>query len=667
MKGTLRETLDWIARSEGDPFCERKISLLRVLGIVSSAHCLSEWFNVGENPSAERCRRIHEPLPDRLAVSVYNIVRARYAVDSSKTNGSPVYSLPWWLACKPSHFHRNRPSFQVMIGKSRRLTVRHAVTGDELEAEQLNHVKLRHLSLSRKRRKYLSGSAAKLFHELGEIIGPSDLALDWGWLELLRDNPISVEVDALEVWRRFIADCDLPSSFRIPGRMLSLADLMTLRAGSEGGRHRHSFAEQQPWAARILLRESCAKRTFAKIDQNPANAIEVSAQYLCCNPEANESSCPKAAGFARSIARHRNNPSIDRLLGTNNQEDRRIRSLLMEAHKHDKELLTHIGTNVRDTRRLIKHAIRLIFDYRDMGGGIGCAYELATLLVRMMVRNQMDSGNFDREILLRGLVAMSADCLAAFASDRLSNPSVVSPEPDADSIDLGLLAFVAFIGGTKKPQLTSRQLHRFARAANGRGVHNISVIKDHPDARWSFPGCWPNVDFSDPQGEKKIVPLTSAEDILEEGRRMNNCLAGGRYIRAAIVGRLAFFSISGNSDRATLSVKHLECTGPDGEILIDKWEIDQLCGVGNSEPSETCKDAAELVIQRLNERCPNSIPSSEIARRNQILTDMDKSRGANLDIVSAQRNWDEIYLDLLPPRFENLSPSEIVDNYLATG
>ena len=667
MKETLRDVLLWIALAEGDPYCERNKLLLRVLGIETSAHCFFEWADMVTYPAIGRCRRIREPLPDWLATSVYNTVKARYVVDRSETNDSSTYSLPWWLAWKTKHFHKGHPSFQAtIIGKSRRITIRHAVTGDELESEQLDRVMLRHLMPSKKRREFLSASATTLFHELEEIIGPSELALDWDWLRLQRDSPASVETDALGIWRGFIADCDLPSSFSIPGRALSLADLMTLRAGSEDGRHRQSFAEQQPWAARVLLRESRAKEAFAKIDQNPAYAITVSAKYLCCGSAENEGGCPKAARFARVIARHRNNPSVDRLLGANNLEDRQIRALLMEAHGHDGELLTLIGSNVRDTRRQIKHAIQLIFDYQNMGGSTGCAYQLATLVVRMMVRNQMDPRNFDREILLRGLVTLSVDCLAAFASERLSDSSVVSPESDADSLDLGLFAFVAFLGRTQKPQLTSRQLHKFAKAANERGMHKISVVKDHPDARWSVPACWSKVDFSDPRGEMTIVPLTSAKKILDEGRRMNHCLANGRYSRAAIVGRLAFFSISGGSDRATLSIKPHQRNG-DGETFVDKWEIDQLRGVGNSNPSDTCKDLAELVVQRLNERCPNLIPQSEIARRMHILAEMDKSRGINTDIVSAQRNWDEIYLKLLPPRFENLSPSKIVDDYLASG
>ena len=655
----------WIARAEGNEYCERNELLLRILGIELSEHFRCDGDDMRTYTTDDGYRRIRKLMPNRLATSICNMAQVRYAVDRSETDGLPTYSLPWWLAWKPKHFHWGHPSFQVTIGEGRRLKIRHAVTGDELESEQLNKVMLRDLKPCKKRRKLLSDSAATLFCVLGEVLGKSKLASKWHWLKRVRNDPAGVEVDALKIWHGFIADCDLPSSFRIPGRTLSLADLVTLRAGSEGGCHRHSFAEQQPWAARALLRSSRAKEAFARIDQNPAHAISVSAHYLCCNADPAENGCSKAAEFAKSIARHRNNPSIDRLLGANNQEDRRIRSLLMEAHKHDSELLTHIGSNVRDTRRLIKHAIHLIFDYQNMGGSTGCAYELATLMVRMMVRYQIDPRNFDREILLRGLVTMSADCLAAFASERLSNSSIISPEPDADSLDLGLLAFVAFLGRTRKPQLTSRQLHKFAEAAGERGVHKICIISDHPEARWSVPSYWSDVDFSYPRGEMRIVLLTSAEDILEEGRRMNNCLADGRYTRAAIIGRLAFFSISGNGDRATLSVKPLQ-RDCDGGTFVEKWEIDQLRGVGNSEPSDTCADVAELMVQRLNERCPNLIPHSEIARRMHILAEMDESRGINADIVSAQRYWDEIYLKLLPPRFENLSPSEIVDDYLAS-
>lgn len=659
-----RQFVRWMNQAERDPYYEPNGTLLQALGFETSTHRHSESSDKSANPTVEPFRRIRKPLTVRLATSIGNMIRTRQVASQSKANGSPVYSLPWWLAWDPGPFQEARPSFQVSVSKRGPLKIQEIVKGGELESGQLDRVTLRPREPSKKRRNFLTAAAADLhLDELEKILGPAS-APSWDWLVRMIDDPVGVENDALEIWHDFIADCNLPSSFRIPGRALSLRGLMTLREGSGGGCHRHLFAEQHPWAAQEVLREPCPYKEFAQIDQNPANAIELSAKCLCCNPEAIEKNCPKAVEFAKLLARHKHNPALDSLLGTQSRRDRRIRAILMEAHARDRELLTHIGRKAKETRRQIKQAIRIIFDYRGMGGGIGCGYELATLMVRMMVRNPIDPQNIDRELFLRGLITVSADCLAAFASDRLADPSVISPEPDADSIDIGLLAFIAFLGRTQKPQLTINQLNKFAMAANERGVHKTSAVKDRPGANWEPAPVWPTLDHFDPNGVMRISELTSIKDILKEGRRMKNCLADGRYVRASILGRLALFSISGGSDRATLSLKPLQRQNGEGETWIDKWELDQLFGVANSEPSRACEDVAELLIQRLNARCPYLVPYSEVARRKQILIEMDESRCTNADIVSAQQYWKEIYLELLPRRFENLSPSKMVDDYL---
>ena len=658
----LREFAQWAARAEGDPYCERIILLSRALGIEASAHCRFESSGVRAARTADQCWRNREPLLARFTTLIESMARTRYVADRSTTKDGAVYIIPWWLAWTSRHRHKKYPSLHVTIGKNHPITIREAVTGEKLDYGQLHQVLMRHRGRSKLRREYLSSAAMTLLDDLEMILGTSSLASDW--LRRMIDDPVSVENDALEIWSRFITDCDLPSSFRICGRTLSLGDLMILTAGSEGGRHRYSFAEQHPWAARALFRGPNPHETFVLIDRNPANSIKVSAQFLCCGNDG--TACDKAVRFAKSIARHRHDPSIDRLLGTERQIDRQIRSLLMEAHEQDhRELLTHIGSNVEDARRQIEHTIPMIYVYRDrMGGCFACAYAIAALMIRTMVRNRIDSQIIDPELVLSGLVTMSADCLAAFASERLSDPSISSPEPNADSLDIGVLAFVATLGHTRKPQLTALQLTKFAKIANQRGIHKISAVKDHLDASWCAPSGWPTRELSDPREAMRISAVTSIKDLLDEGRRMKHCLADGRYNRAAVLGRLAFFSILVGRDRATLSLRPLQRLGSDGETFIDRWEVDQLRSIANSEPSSACKNAAQLVIQRLNAQCPYSISCFEISRRERIRAAMDESRGINADVVSAQQRWDEIYVKLLPRRLASLTPSRIVDDYL---
>ena len=76
---------------------------------------------------------------------------------------------------------------------------------------------------------------------------------DKRWLERMVEDPGAVEDEALKIWSEFVADCRIPESFCVPERDLTLADLLLLRCGGESERHRLSFAEQQPWATRMVL------------------------------------------------------------------------------------------------------------------------------------------------------------------------------------------------------------------------------------------------------------------------------------------------------------------------------------------------------------------------------------------------------------------------------
>ncbi len=608
----------------------------------------------------------HGPLPARLASLIEERVRLRHAAGWLSANGVRVYTLPQWLLgtsqCRSGWSPRGLHVGLHGEGLPR-IAVKDALNLKELGHQELAGVVLRPQRRSKLRQARLAAAAASLLHDLETILCAPASASDW--LREMIEDPRSAESEALRIWNTFIADCSLPKSFRIPGRALSLGDLMILRDGFEGGRHRQSFAEQQPWAARILLRERDRDpEAFAPIDENPANGVPVAAKLICCGGDGDGNSCEKALRFTRTIARHRNRPAVDQLLGQDRGgTNRLLRSLLIEAHEKDGgELLSHIGGKAGRARRQIKRALEVYYAYRERSGTHDCAYELSVLVIRMMIRNAFDPRSLDPQMMASGLAAVSADCLAAFAAQRQSEFSIQVPDLEADTLDIGILALVAFLGRPRRPRLTAGQLVKFAEAASQRGIHSISTIKHRIDAGWPTPLGWSAQEHSTLTGAS-ISPLTRITQLLDEGRRMRNCLQDGRYNRPAVLGRTALFSLRVDDESATLALKPNE-RGVNGKVWIDGWEIDQFRGPSNGEPSIACRHAADSLIQRLNDQCPRTVPEAEISRRQRIRAAMDQSRTFNDDVGTARERWTEIYVRLLPRGLASVSPSEIVDAYL---
>ena len=329
---------------------------------------------------------------------------------------------------------------------------------------------------STRRQKRLARTASAILNDLEIILGSPPSASSW--LLRMLDDPGSAERQVLGIWNDFVSGCNLPLSFR-GKRALSLSELRVLRRGEQGGRHRQSFAEQQPWAAGEVLRGPDPHRVLKRVDGNPANAIEIAAQLLCCSEDR---SCEKSLRFSRALAKHRNNPAVDRILGHSreSQADRQFRSVLLQAHHEDGgELLSHMGSPQR-MRRQIRRSLDLYWAFRNgTDGSHICSYRLATLAIRVMVRSGLDPQDLDPQGMASSFAALSADCLAAHVADGLDR-SLACPnweESEADTLDLGVLAFVTLLGGTRRPGITGRQLVRFAGAAC-HGVHRIEHTKD---------------------------------------------------------------------------------------------------------------------------------------------------------------------------------------------
>lgn len=655
----------WAARGPGRLLYDRAVRLKALSNRVGDG--------VPRIPSVEHGRLFpprtgfpDDPMPAPFVVWTENAAKGLHCPRRQTRNGESVYVLPRWLL-------RTRPRSRDLPPNGLRIRLRHGpalvciedpATSRTPAPNELHAVLLRPQIRSQKRRIDLWEKATLLVRELESILGTS--VSDWAWLQQMIDDPAAAEDQAIEIWNEAISELDLPESFRLTQRSISLRDLLILSHGLEEGRHRRAFADQQPWAAMRLLDGPNPHAAFGPIDRNPANAIQTSAGFLCCSGD--ESGCVKAAEFARSLARHRGNPDIDRLLGSGSRADGRIRSLLMEAHKQDAgELLSLIRGDVQQTRRQIQRAEEVLRSFEGMSSSFACAYTCAVLLVRMMIRDRFDPRYLDPAAMASGLIAVSADCLASFAADRLSDPTVDLPDEheDCDSVDFGVLALARFVGRTRKPQLTMRQLTRFAEAAGQRSVHRIEGLAQSMDTAWPPPMGFREEEHCTPSGAR-IKVLATLDGVHEEGRQNGICLADGRYgyVLAAILGRLVLFSIrSGDHARATLALKPTQ-ERRGSKVLIRKWAINQIRGPGNAPPDDACSEAAESLCAFLNERCPCELPKMEIARRLRIRREIDEFRSFNRNLMTARNYWYSIYLDLLPRRFAEISPAGLIDSYL---
>lgn len=385
-----------------------------------------------------------------------------------------VYTLPWWLA-QTWRSKQRWNSLRVQIDhEGRGIVVEDASSRAPMDPEELHGVVLRRKRPSRRRRERLAAVASSCLHEPETIPGGTRSVSTW--LRRIRANLLMAEKEALSVWNAFVASCDVPPSFRLRGRRLSLGDLLRLSKGSDGGRHRYSFAEHQPWAVPKILRGPRPDRELARIDKNPADRIILSAKHLCCREK--RMPCDEAAAFAKAIPRYRKMVELDRVLGSACEGEARCR--LIKAHYIDGgDLLSHVVRDAVQTRLQITWACGLGRAYRDgEAGWSGCAGFMELDLLRMMIRDGFDPRFFSVRRVARGLAALSADCLAAFAAAHVPEPSfrrdglyIFRRKPAADALDMGLIAFLHYSVSVLRPRLTARQLVKLAVAAVRRGVH----------------------------------------------------------------------------------------------------------------------------------------------------------------------------------------------------
>ena len=671
----LNEFANWAAREPESPCRERgtrRLLLARMLGesYEENAHLARSGV---EGPAVRLVNNTGiKTMSKELRVLFEHQISLRHAparTISTANDGAARtdFLIPWWLNGDPEAveglFDDEAPIPRTLRVRfcDDGLRFEDALTEAVVAGDALRAIGLRRKAPSWARRQNILSTATVMVDELAVILGTPPTRSDWLW-RMVQDTE-TFEHEALRLWNdSFLSQCEVPPSFSLGDRVLSLADLQVLWRGAEGGRHRRVFAEQHPWVTRKILDGPHPDRCFEPIDNNPSASIKVAAKMFCC---ASEGDCPKAIRFARLVPRSRHNPALDHLFGLEGSgaDSHQVRSILLEAHEQDGELLSHVGEDTRLTRRQIRRTIDVVFTYRDnLKGSFACAYAFATLLVRMFVRNEFDPDAVDVEELTAGLAAFSADSLAAVAAEALERRPASLPDPDADMLDAGVLAFLSYVGETRRPRLTMRQLVRFAAAARSRSVHPINVASPELEEAWPAPPGWPAGERTT-MGSAIVTFLASFGAMTVEGDEMEICLRDGRFQRAAVLGRLALFSIKAADGRATLSLAPEE-SELDDTLWVEDWSIDQLRSERNGKPSPGCKEAAAALLAHLNGECPRPVPHAERRRRTRIQRALDRSRSFNPDAAVAMERWTQIYVKNLPRSFRDLTPAMIVERYL---
>ncbi len=614
-----------------------------------------------------------DPMPTRLGDWIEDRTRLIHAPTRETSDKGTNYVIPnWLLRIRPGSGNElldldGGLRCRIRPGQAGGTRILNPLTSRKIPDDALRAILLRRQIARPRRREHMTTMAETYWEFLKEALGYDPTRSDW--LLTTLEGPLEAERRALSgVWNRFVDEFRRPASLLVRRHCPSLRDQLRLEQGPEGGRHRRSFAEQQPWAALTLLGTPEAGRKLREIDKNPANGLSVAAGHLCCVPD--NGPCPKSISFAQRLARHRHDPSIDRILGGPDWEDRRIRSLLMEAHATDGgELISHMRDGPKVVRRQIERAIRVLYRLNaDEDIHFDTAHNAAALLIRMMVRDRfIDTDTLDPAAVAGALIALSVDTLAAFVTRLDTSLPARTPLQYlmiGRSLDTGIDAFVHFVGSTRKPKLTVRQLIRLSQYSTPRQTHLSTASEPHiPVDRHVIPAVFDACRQLTFEGIT-LVPLTSVASVEQEGRLMKNCLARNkRYGQELVLARIALVSIRiAGGPRATLELKPDE-RRREGKLFVENWSVGEFRGPRNAAPSKVCRHIAKHLVAILQSRCPIRIPKSEQRRRVQVSTSLHPSRAINRDLAVAEQRWQEVYLRVLPRRFSRVTPGELIDSY----
>ena len=559
------------------------------------------------------------------------------------TEGGALFILPAWIALNqdsPAVREALRVYCPSQPGK-------HAMTVDgNWSRAQLQRVQLAPRAPAGWRRTRIVEAARMIQQGRREVIGaPSDSR----WLQNMAENPDVVEDEAIRLWSRFLECADVPRGLVIPGFEATLDDLFVVNSGAKNGRDRRWCADHWPAVVSLLCHQGKAAQEYRRVEKGRTAALPIATRVVCCQ---DDSTCSKAAKFARRLPRYSHDPRISQLLAG---DEPAIRWLVVNAdHEDNGDLLRRIAREPAQARERMEFVVAAMRALARTVHHDRALYAGGVLLSRILAGSGWNPGQFDPAVVGRGVLSVSADCLAAFAAVRHSDGE---PE-EASSLEVGVLALIELLAAAR-PRLTPRQLFRFLEYAGSHGVHRVRSVRSQLPESWPAPAGWSDVEPAAESGRSRIVPLLDSVAVQAEGEEMSNCLRGGTFMRMELLtGGKALFSVQVGGERATLALVATERREV-STIQVEAWKIDALRGPSNGPPAGSCEEAARTLVGQLNRRLPVALSAAEVRRRREISARVEGRHSFNADLRTASARWKD-YVRRLPKRFWSIEPSSVV-------
>ena len=590
------------------------------------------------------------PPPTALRRRIEELVEMYHRAGQRIVSNGRIFILPSWLALGAATVKRvPTTALRIQFTGPPGAFV---VDNDDWTIQQLKAVLLSPRTSRSTRRLHIVESAASTLLDLSLVLGSPPSGFDW--LREMITNTEAAERRAIGLWSEFLDFAEVPRALRIPDFELSVRELTIVAAGSANGRDRRWFADKWPAAVSGLFRSGKAKKAFRRVERNRSAAVREATRAFCC---AGNADCEKAAVLARAIARHHDDQNLCRVLCGNRREvgERRIRSLLVDQNHDDAgETLRRMAYRSIHSREQMELAVAVAT--QPVFETVTCRFEVGKLVTRILAGSGVDPSAIEATVIAGGLVAVSADCLAAFVAEESSDEDEDEP---AGRLEGGVLRLVGFLS---KPEwsLSPTQFVRFVTQAERRVIHQVEVIEQRIHHEWPAPLGWREEDGSDSPTGAIVTPLVDADMTRAEGKDMQHCLQGGGFDRAALLGRLALFSIRFGYARATLALRASEKHRSDGHTEVTRYEIEDLKAKRNASPHPACEEAARSLVERLNSRLPLILSAGEAGRRKAMLEKIANSRTFNPDQEAANHRWATLYRPCLPRRFRFTSASDIV-------
>ena len=581
-------------------------------------------------------RSHRRPLPASLRRRIEHLVELRHHAGRWNLHGGDLFVVPRWLAATTAPPPRVRTGpLRIHVDASR--TPRLTLNGDA-QREELASITLSPRAPALWRRNFIIDTAAIIHRDLNRVLGapPTSSA----WLAQMVSAPEIAEQAAIAVWNEFLAAVDVPLGLRVPDFELSLADLLVVLSGPRGGRDREWFANHWPAAAAARLRAHKATEDFRRIDANRAAAVKVATAAFCCHERED---CSHARLLAREIPKYREDPCLSRVLAGHGQRSEvHIRAILAWANQRENgALLSRIARCSRYTREQMELAAETAVQPVWVSGA--CRMAMGQLVVRTFAGSGFDPAGLAPASIAAVFTAVSADCLAAIATDPL--------DVAADRLETGVAVFANALAEDKW-RLSPAQFTRFIAAAERHTTCLAQwTARFREYDRWPLPAAWRQEDS--PLVGATITPLLSQKATRQEGDALGNCLTTTNpFEQKALLGHLALFSIQARDARATLALRPVERRG-----MIQAYELAHLKGPQNAAPHVLCQTVARSLVERLNARLPIAVPAAVRWWRKHLHLGHQRRFNTNTDV--ANDRWRQ-YVTHLPKRFQSTLPGGIV-------